>query len=211
LEHPVQDKRQLLRLFFTAVLLSMLLYILVGSIVSAYFGAASQQSSNLNWERYCGPGDGFLAFFVVIFPALDVASAFPLNAYTLGNTLMAAFFPHGQDQDNGYEHGQEGKRRSRLRLCRGLAASLPLLGALVDRNLGHITDYTGLVAFALAFIFPPLLAHYSQQKLQALGVSHRSLHSSALSGPGFQLLLLASGLASMLFVGVALIREDSTR
>ena len=34
----------------------------------------------------------FVSYFVVLFPALDVASAFPLNGITLGNNLMSAVY-----------------------------------------------------------------------------------------------------------------------
>lgn len=33
-----------------------------------------------------------VSYFVVLFPALDVASAFPLNGITLGNNLMFAVY-----------------------------------------------------------------------------------------------------------------------
>ncbi len=58
---------------------------------------------NLNWQDYYGcaevgpdnkpvghaPGWAyFIRIIILIFPALDVMSAFPLNAVTLGNNLM---------------------------------------------------------------------------------------------------------------------------
>eukprot|EP01039_Chlorochromonas_danica_P005395 gene5395-5933_t len=210
LEYPVREKKSMINLFSTAIVISMVLYILVGAVVSAYFGDQTDQSSNLNWEKYHGPNGNLwlgrlIAFFVVIFPAFDVASAFPLNAYTLGNTLMTAFY--GKAIESNDHAG--GNLRIKLQLCRGLAAGLPLLGALIDHNLGHITDYTGLAAFVLAFIFPPLLAYASDRRLKELGINYTSIHSSFVTGIAFQALLLISGISSLLFVGVALIKSES--
>lgn len=206
LEYPMRDKRKMVQLFVTAVGIAMILYILVGVVVSAYFNGNTDQSSNLNWSSYRGPyGQRALgrciAFFVVIFPAFDVASAFPLNAYTLGNNLMTAFY--GADID-GHAHDL----RRKLLLCRGLAAGLPLLGALVNHDLGHITDHTGLAAFVLAFVFPPLLAYASAKRMQDMGVNFTSVHSNFFTRNGFQILLLLSGIVALLYVGAALLEED---
>eukprot|EP00957_Ditylum_brightwellii_P004515 343095-Ditylum_brightwellii.AAC.1 len=73
-------------------------------MVGWYFGKNVKQSSNLNWKYYTGgtgrlSEDGseyidiawwarFISTFVVIFPAVDVISAFPLHAITLGNNLV---------------------------------------------------------------------------------------------------------------------------
>lgn len=75
--------------------------------MSWYFGDAIDQSANLNWVGYHG-GTGsqddqgnwhdkawwvnVIAYFVVIFPATDVVSAFPLNGITLGNSLMGTWY-----------------------------------------------------------------------------------------------------------------------
>ena len=201
LESPVRDKRSLVRLFSTASLVAMLLYLLVGGAVSLFFQTRTLSSSNLLWVGYRGAGPWLspaVAFFVVVFPALDVASAFPLNAYTLGNNLQHSLFaPHS---------AALGGRQAQLRLCRGLAAALPLLGAYYDRDLGHVTDYTGLAAFVLAFVFPPLLAFRSEATLRDMGVGFRSAHSGFYSHGFFLLLLLLSGLGCLLYVAAQLPR-----
>lgn len=209
LEYPVRNKRSLVLLFATAITIAMILYMIVGAGVSAYFNEHIDQSSNLNWVNYSGPyGNHWLgkiiSFFVVVFPAFDVASAFPLNAYTLGNTLMTTIY--GEEIES---HSHAGSHlRTKLIYCRAIAAGLPLFGALIDHNLGHITDYTGLAAFVLAFIFPPILAYASEKKLATLGVNHTSMHSSILTKPFFQNLLLVSGIVALLFAGQALIESD---
>jgi hypothetical protein len=55
---------------------------------------------NLYWNKYLGcrsydakasPWAQFAQYIIILFPALDVMSAYPLNAMTLGNNLMVAF------------------------------------------------------------------------------------------------------------------------
>ncbi len=67
--------------------------------------------------------------YVVLFPALDVASAFPLNAITLGNNLHHALY----DSSGG------GGKKPALRWFRLLAAAPPLLAAAFVSDLGTIT------------------------------------------------------------------------
>lgn len=64
-------------------------YSAIGGTVAGYFGASTRPSSNLNWRDYRG-SEGMPAWlisacqhYVVLFPALDVLSAFPLNGITL--------------------------------------------------------------------------------------------------------------------------------
>ena len=75
--------------------------------------------------------------FVVLFPALDVASAFPLNGITLGNNLMSSW--HGENTRIA-----EGDRR-KVTAFRIIAAVPPIVGACFVRELSKITDYTGML------------------------------------------------------------------
>jgi hypothetical protein len=69
------------------------------SAPSSWGNATSSTCSNpSNWSQDCIPWESerpwyakLIAFVVLIFPALDVCSAFPLNAATLGNNLMSSF------------------------------------------------------------------------------------------------------------------------
>ena len=109
LAHPVAHKASLPSLFAASFAVCCLAYGALGLIVSLGFGEAINQQCNLNWKDYVGcvapaPGSGEgsvtpasasplalgVRFIVLIFPALDVLSAYPLNAITLGNNLQAA-------------------------------------------------------------------------------------------------------------------------
>lgn len=97
LSAPVENKRSLGRLFAVALLLSFVGYTLLGVTVSVYFGKETLSSSNLNWRTYQGVlnSDGsapwyasVVSCFIILFPAMDVASAYPLNAFTLGKAFL---------------------------------------------------------------------------------------------------------------------------
>ena len=122
LAHPVAKKSSLPSLFASAFAVCCLAYGALGLIVSLGFGDAINQQCNLNWKDYVGCvaaplGDGAvppeaasglalaIRFVVLIFPALDVLSAYPLNAITLGNNLMAACCGSGSDSGSGSGSG----------------------------------------------------------------------------------------------------------
>lgn len=124
--------------------------------------------------------NGFLAankfshasvFYVVLFPALDVASAFPLNGITLGSTLL------------GFKHGSNIRRveasdRREVVKHRLLAAIPPIAGACFVRDLGVITDYTGVTGFLIAFVFPAALHMTSRRMCKRRGVRTRTGYES---------------------------------
>jgi hypothetical protein len=202
LSEPVEDKRSLGRLFTIALLIAFVGYALLGVCLSAYFGEDSLTSSNLDWRHYQGVlnADGstpwyapVVSCFVVLFPALDVASAYPLNAFTLGNNLMSAYY--GEDM-----HLHE-KSRAKLSFFRLLAALPPFVGACLVNDLGHITAFTGLTGFAIAFVVPALLGYFSAQRMRELGLSEHTVHSSAFTGTVAQYVLGVSG--TLLIVTVA--------
>jgi amino acid permease len=162
LAEPIRNPYSLNNMFLVTILICLLSYCLIGTIVSIYFGNYSLVSSNLNWEHYIGIIKNnnnnnepsiiakIISFFVVLFPAIDVASAFPLNAFTLGNNMMSAWY--GDELDVIYEDSRLEKNIFRL-----LAALPPIVSAVFVSDLGVITDYTGLagiLATKIAIFFP---------------------------------------------------------
>lgn len=116
LADEMNDKPQIGRIFGYTFLLCGLAYGMLGIVGAWYFGQDGvYQSANLNWEQYHGGTGEFvhvhnarfeshkmawvdvawwaqaIRTFVVIFPAIDVVSAFPIYAYVLGNTLLGLF------------------------------------------------------------------------------------------------------------------------
>ena len=94
-------------MFRSTTVFSTIAYALIGLILGSNFGGNIEQSSNLNWKNFTGGtavynDDGqiisiawwakAISLYVLCFPALDVISAFPLNAITLGNNMMGSFY-----------------------------------------------------------------------------------------------------------------------
>lgn len=209
LSQSVKDKSRLRSIFAVAFGVTTGFYVVIGMVISLYFGDQVNSQCNLNWKDYVGCSKienghrvgsvpwwaHLIRIVVLIFPALDVMSAFPLNAVTLGNNLMVSFTGHGSHalvpgeswwnllctsrwrqhfckdkaayasvgdmEQHGAAPAQDpaevATRRKYFRikvLFRFLAACPPLVGAAFVHDLGHILDYSGLVAIIIAFVVP---------------------------------------------------------
>ena len=93
----------------------------------------------------------------------------------------------------------------KARLFRLLAAVPPFIGAMIVSDLSHITGYTGLAGFLIAFIFPPLLSRYSAQKLERLGLEMHTKYSSVLTSPLVQMVVCGSGCALLVVVTLCML------
>jgi hypothetical protein len=203
LSAPVVDKTQLASIFSATLLLCFLAYSAIALSVSLFFGDKTMTSSNLNWVHYGHNSFGFsyfikrvVATFVVMFPGLDVASAFPLNAVTLGNNLFSVVY-------GKKVHTMGDSKRHRI-VFRLLGAIPPLVMAAIVSDLGQITDYTGVTGFGIAFIFPPMLSYFSFVKLRDKGLSTPTLYSNFSTTPGVCLALFSLGVFLCIYVPVAL-------
>lgn len=204
LSEPIADKRDLTKMFAISLLVAFTGYTLLAIVLASYFGPNVLSSSNLNWIYYVGSKKDMddptpyyaqvIALFVILFPALDVASAYPLNAFTLGNNLMSSYFG---DDIQAHE-----KSRLQLRGFRLLASLPPFVGAFFVSDLGHITSFTGLTGFVIAFIVPALLAYYSNARMKQLELSPATVHSSGWASTGWQYAVFSSGV--VLTIGVAI-------
>lgn len=210
LSQPVADKSQLLKIFSSALVISMVAYSLVGVTVSWYFSDTTNVASNLNWLTFHGKYNEvsdaipvyarLISFFIVLFPAFDVASVFPLNAITLGNSLMGSYF--------GAEvHLLEASAlKTRREIFRLLAAMPPIIAAYLVRDLGAITDFAGLTGFAVAFIFPALLGYFSQKEMKEFGLTTKTQYSiPGISSQCCQVLTFALGIGLTIFVLTSII------
>jgi len=107
LAHPVADKKQLSGIYRATTIFSTIAYAFIGLVLGSAFGEGIDQSSNLNCIHFTG-GTAVrdqtgsiisvawwakaISLYVLCFPAMDVVSAFPLNAITLGNNMMGSFY-----------------------------------------------------------------------------------------------------------------------
>jgi len=159
----VADKRQLSGIFRFTFFLCAVSYTLVGISVASAAGINVAQSSNVMWKDFRGgtgelTEDGtyvnvalwakFVSYFVVMFPAIDVISAFPLNAIVMTSNVLDVFYRN--------EPALKVERK-RVVIFRLLCSVPPVLCAIIARNLGVVTDYAGIIFFVLTFCFPAVL------------------------------------------------------
>ena len=184
----------------------MISYTALGIVVSSYFGKETMISSNLNWTDFhsvAGSSKGesnvanIVATFVVLFPAFDVASSFPLNAITLANNLMSYY-------DGVHIHENENSRIHRI-IFRIMTVLPAIMCAFCFSNLGEITHFAGLSGFAIAFVYPSLLAYYSKEKLRGLGIPYETAYSFPLFSSISNFVTFFVGVWLIVFVGYCLI------
>lgn len=178
---PVNDKKKLHFIFIVTIILCFLGYTSIGASASLYFGPDVLSSCNLNWADPTDPRSPIsslpyiireiISIYIVMFPALDVVSAFPLNAITLGNNLLVLFL-------NADEHVDHTEIPPYKRYIFRLSACLPsFILAYILSDVGTITDYTGIAGFFLGFIFPPLVAEYSERYFVQRGWNPETAYS----------------------------------
>jgi len=134
LSQPVANKSHLQRIFSSVFMTTFTFYSFLGIVLAMYYGPHMEPTCSLNFTFYRG-GAPFgqpiplwatiINYIIVLFPAIDVVSAFPLNGITLGNNIHAAFC-----MGTKYMHYRSFKIFFRL-----VAAIPPLIGAAFVRDL----------------------------------------------------------------------------
>lgn len=180
LSHPLRNKAAAPKVFSAVLATTMILYSALGISVGFFYGASIPQTCTIAWAEYSGghingkPGwASFIGYMIVLFPPLDIISAFPLNAITLGNNLLCAFVEDERKQQ---------LKRFKLPF-RFLAAIPPIVGAMVVRDLGVILKYTGCVGVLIAFAYPCVLQYKSVQRCKQMGIVNINTASSSNAAP----------------------------
>jgi ABC-type phosphate transport system permease subunit len=217
LSHPVGDKRKVGKVFTATNIFTVAAYITLGCTLGTAFGKGIQQSSNLNWRTFhaaTGYIDSYgnvvdaawwtkiISNYIMLFPAVDVVSAYPLNAITLGNNIFGAAY--------GKRIHEVEKNRT-LRTCYRLLASIPpiIFGILV-RELGTITDYTGTFGFLIGLCFPASLYMASRTMAQQHNFSLDTFYTSYGSSVPVAKFIFWFGIFKMVFVFTKLTFFDSS-
>jgi len=210
LSQPVIEKNKLREIFGTTFFVCGIFYIMIGCVLCLYFGANIETSTNLNWENYNGcVGNGkktpiwanMISFYVVIFPAFDVLSAFVLNGITLGNSLMSGYF--------GDEVHKCEKDRKIVILFRLLASVPPLIGAFFVKDLGKITDFVGVLSILIGFVLPALLSVRSSEIMLKYFPTDKTLYSHPLTSRRMAIAVSFFGVFCALFTFINLIIENA--
>ena len=93
-----------------------------------------------------------LSYYIILFPSLDVMSAYPLMVHTVVNNVYMIIT--GRDSSRKPKWKYDWLLRLLLRL---ISSILPLLAAFGVANLIYVLKYAGLVGFAMCFGFPTAL------------------------------------------------------
>ncbi|KAL5502758.1 hypothetical protein EMCRGX_G009579 [Ephydatia muelleri] len=99
-----------------------------------------------------------LSYIIILFPTLDIISAYPLVTCSMVNNLYQVIM--GRDTSQR-KHSYDGLI---LVAMRAVVAILPIVCSLFISNLVYILKYGGLVGFLTAFFFPLALQLASQYK-----------------------------------------------
>jgi len=93
-----------------------------------------------------------LSYYLILFPSLDVCSAYPLLVHAITNNIYTVFM--GQDTTEKPKYRFDPILRLLLRF---FAAIIPILAALGISNLVYVLKYAGLFGFGICFFFPTAL------------------------------------------------------
>lgn len=89
------------RLWAYSVGICCAVYVCCGISISLYFGGNTESPCTLAWRGFMGFEETdtqpiwalIVSWFIVLFPAIDIGSAYPLNVVTLANTIEEAIIP----------------------------------------------------------------------------------------------------------------------
>ena len=133
LSFPLRPQSRVPHVFTAVLCTTFALYASLGICVGLFYGSSVQSTCTLSWADYTGRPDkdtasrpawaAFISYVIVLFPPIDVLSAFPLNCITLANNVMAAFVTP-----------QQATQRRYILPFRLLASLIPIVGAFIVKG-----------------------------------------------------------------------------
>ncbi|KDO27656.1 hypothetical protein SPRG_06927 [Saprolegnia parasitica CBS 223.65] len=175
------------QIFGGALLTTTLFYLGLGLTCCYYFGDRISSSVNLNWANFTWGLDPVpvwarcLTALVVLFPALDTLSVFPLIAITLGDNLAVSL-----------RQCCTFLSRSQVRIfCRLVAALPPLVIAVLVSDLSVTLQISGVFGVYVAFLAPALLQFVARRE-----DPRDNMYSGRFSGDPYIYLVLLFGVVA---------------
>ena len=195
---PKHQKRDVKWVFAAALGTTCAFYLLLGVTAASYFGKNTKSSINLNFTDFKFGIDpdkatpfqlllcSVISTIVVLFPALDTLSVFPLIANTLGSNLAAAV-PQTSSLISDYLKSRPGQsdlesrlpslravRRSRARslsvsFWRCVASVPPIVFSVFASDLALSLQLAGVCGLYVAFVAPALLQLESRASARRVG------------------------------------------
>mmetsp|Transcript_10599 Transcript_10599/g.39490 ORF Transcript_10599/g.39490 Transcript_10599/m.39490 type:complete len:619 (-) Transcript_10599:903-2759(-) len=173
---PLKHKRRLPVMFGLVFVTTFIGYSVLGIIMVLYYGSEVESSISLNFSFFRG-GASFedsipfwvypLSWTIILFPAVDCVSVFPLCIVTLSNNLSASLL-------GGTRWAKYRVVSMAFRLCTALP---PLLIGLFVSDLSLILNYVGIIGIAIAYNIPAILQIASMRKTKKEFGFHQTVYS----------------------------------
>ncbi|KAH9089253.1 hypothetical protein Ae201684P_001457 [Aphanomyces euteiches] len=183
-----KDQAKASAIFGSALGTTTLFYLALSLSCCYFFGPKISSSVNLNWAEFSWGFEGavplwakFLTLLVVLFPALDTLSVFPLIAITLGDNLAASL------------KGHCGWFKYKKVFCRLVASVPPLIVAVMVTDLSVTLKFSGIFGIYVAFITPALLQLVSQRE-----DPRSNVYSGPFSSESFVYIVLVFGVVALI-------------
>ncbi|TDH72602.1 hypothetical protein CCR75_003888 [Bremia lactucae] len=153
---PLSPKSKARLVAFSALLIAGTCYLLVGLLGALSFDTINPLAT-LMWSSYTGCGNGWqqceftnpvgicVQLIVLLFPVINVVSAYPMVGVTVGDNMLMSFPKHLTERFG---------RNVTRRMCRLSVAAPPILFAVVFKRLDFIFAIAGLFGFLLGLTIP---------------------------------------------------------
>lgn len=179
---PMTPKKYFKQFFGFLMSSTFCIYSVLAIAVAMYFQYCVSDTASLNWLPWLEL-DGYVAlkvlsYYIILFPSLDVISAYPLNNATIANNVYIIITGRDSTDD---------KRqyvKLFLLLLKFICAVLPLALAFAVSNLLYVVEYAGLLGFAICHLYPAMLQFASQYHcMKVFGGSTCSINASDEGAP----------------------------
>ena len=229
---PDHEKKSVNSIFASALTTTAALYLILGLTAASYFGKLTQSSVNLNFTDFYYGLDpdkaaswqlvvcSILSNLVVLFPALDTLSVFPLIAVTLGNNLATSSIARKlESKVNEHLRSRPGQaRKERLSVLvkkdrkkkassivivfwRIVASLPPIIVSIAATDLAFSLQLSGLAGLYVAFICPALLQIESTRSVTRCGLESNTMYSGWHSGLNWCYMVLVFSAFAFVIVG----------
>lgn len=160
LTQPLRHKAKAGKIYAMVMFSTFALYFMLSIVLGLFFGSSLEAQCTINWTKSSAPGPKWAAYIIVLFPAFDVISAFPLGAITLVNNILSE--QEIISSPRLASHSSFVKYALRISV-----AAVPIVGAFLEHDLSFILKWCGFLGVMIAFIFPSLLNLFSRRACYA--------------------------------------------
>lgn len=164
----LNNKTNIRYIFTSTLLTTFVLYTLLGCICASYFGQYIHSAINLNFNQFTWGYNNnnnnhiplyliIINYIVVLFPAIDIISVYPLVTTTLANSIYAAISDNIINTYNSHY--------IIIYITRIIASLPPIIISYYIRDLRKTVLISGLFSIIVALFIPAMLQLASQNIL----------------------------------------------